>query len=156
VVRTSLALRLTIGEPLPARIPLQETTTALIDEVVRIEDGAAGSAAAPLRVRRGDRIFVRGWAFDQSAQSLAAGVVFVIDDAIEHVALYGLDRPDVAASLKNDGLTRSGFSCEFETDNIVTGMHTATCRVLARDGRGALQTNQTFTFELFDSPLILP
>jgi hypothetical protein len=151
VDRTPIALRIIVGEALPAHIPLRETTLASIDDVVRIEQSVATGAGAPLRLVRGDRLFVRGWAIDESSKSLAAGVVLAIDGTREVIALYGLPRPDVAATLGNDDLTRCGFTAEIASDDLSAGIHTVVCRVLARDGRGAFATAQQFAFELSES-----
>lgn len=72
----------------------------------------------------------------------------MIDGKIEVPALYGLPRPDVAEVHGNDAFLRSGFSGEIETDDLAAGLHTAECRVLSRDGRGAYLTAQRFEFEL--------
>jgi hypothetical protein len=125
-------------------------TSAFLDDVVRIRQGSAREVGAPLRVVRGDLLFVRGWAIDDSVRNIAAGVVIVIDGQIEVPALYGLPRPDVADFHQNEALMRSGFTGEIETGQLQLGLHSAECRVLSRDGRGAFSTAQRFEFEVYE------
>jgi hypothetical protein len=149
-VRLPQTLRVIVGEALPTRIPLRESTLASIDDVVRVEGAVASAIAAPLRVVRGDKLFVRGWAIDEPAGTLAGGVVLAIDGEREVVALYGLPRADVAEALGKRDLMRCGFTAEIDSADLTTGIHTVTCRVLARDGRGAFTTAQHFAFDVVD------
>jgi hypothetical protein len=148
LIATPINLQIIVGQSSSARLPLAEMTLAFLDDVVRVQRGPAREVGAPLRILRGDRLFVRGWAVDEPARNVAAGVVIVIDGKIEVPALYGLPRPDVAEVHGNDAFLRSGFSGEIETDDLAAGLHTAECRVLSRDGRGAYLTAQRFEFEL--------
>ena len=150
IVPTSIVLQFVVGQSTSARVPLREMTSAYLDDVVRISRSAARDVAAPLRLVRGDRIFVRGWAFDEPAREIAAGVTLLIDDRIEVPTLYGLPRPDIAETFENEALVRSGFTAEIDTALLKPGLHRAECRVLARDGRGALTTAQRFDFEVFE------
>ena len=148
IVRTPVVVNLVVGEALPWRVVLDEMTAAYIDDVVRFQPGPPRDLGAPLRLARGDRLFVRGWALDESAQAPAAGVLLMVDGTIEVSALYGLPRPDVAAARSDDTFLKTGFTAEIRTDALAKGMHSVTCRVLARDGRGALATAQRFDFEV--------
>jgi hypothetical protein len=150
VFMTPISLQLLVGPSASARITLNEMTAAFLDDVVRIKRGVAREVGAPLRVVRGDRLFVRGWAFDEAARGVAAGVALMIDGRLEVPALYGLPRPDVAEAHQNEGLVRSGFTAEIDTDDLAAGLHTADCRVLSRDGRGAYATAQRFEFEVLE------
>jgi hypothetical protein len=151
VVPSPITLEIIVGQSSSARFALHQMTSAFLEDVVRIRTGTAPELGGPLRVMRGDRLFVRGWAIDDVARDVAAGVVFVIDGRIEVPALYGLPRPDVAEVHQNDALVRSGFSGEIETDDLPAGLHRAECRVLARDGRGAFSTAQRFDFEVSEN-----
>lgn len=148
-VRTGVALRFNIVGAMGAWVPLDEMTSAFLDDVIRVRSGKQREVGAPLRVARGDRLFVRGWAIDDSARSLAAGVVLVVDGHTEIPALYGLPRPDVAEAYRDGELARSGFTAEIETAELDVGMHAADCRVLACDGRGTFKTAQRFDFEVY-------
>ncbi len=150
LVRSPISLQLVVGPAASARLPLEEMTSAFLDEVVRVQSEVVYQSGAPLLVAQGDHLFVRGWAIDEPAQSVAAGVVFIIDDRMEVSALYGLPRPDVAETLRNPNLTRCGFTVEIETEALAVGFHKAECRVHARDGRGAFMTAQRFDFEVSD------
>jgi hypothetical protein len=148
IVRTPITFAMVVGQPSSARIVLKETTAAFLDDIVRVERGAPRALGAPLRLVRGDRLFVRGWAIDEPAHSLAAGVVLVVDGEREFPLLYGLPRHDIAGAFNDDALLRAGFTGEIDTALLPVGLHSAECRVLAGDGRGALATMQRFDFEV--------
>ena len=148
LLRSETTLEIVVGEPLRSRFALDEQTAAFVDDVVRIRQERPAESITPLRVQRGDRVFVRGWAIDESAKALAGGVILLLDDETEVQALYGLPRPDVAERLGDAAFSRCGFTAEIPTQDLAVGMHDVKCRVIASSGRGTLQTAQRFDFEV--------
>jgi hypothetical protein len=148
LLRSGILFDLLIVDFLRSHAVRSESTAVFLDEVVRVRGERPEDAIAPLRVRRGDRVFVRGWAFDDAKQTLAAGVILLLDEDVEVQALYGLPRPDVADKFGAPQLARCGFTAEIATDALAAGLHTVRCRVIASDGRGVLQSAQRFDFEV--------
>ncbi len=149
VVRTNATIQVNVGDTLPLRVALNETTAAFIDDIVRVQpNGPQRDFGAPLRIGVDDELFVRGWAVDEHGRGAAAGVVLVIDGKHEVMALYGIPRPDVAAARNDDGFLRTGFTAKIAAAGLDPGMHAVACYVVARDGSGAYRTGQQFDFEV--------
>lgn len=83
---------------------------------------------------------IGGWAVDNDSKTLAAGVEVVVDNT-PYKAQYGIDRPDVAERLGNQGYRLSGFQCELPIGNLAKGYHTLTVRVVSADGKSFRETN---------------
>lgn len=146
-----LSLNVAVGDALTVRYPLDDMAPAFLDDVTRVPIGLPSTGEGPLRVARGDKIFVRGWAYDGVENAPAAGVVLVVDDRLEIPSLYGLARPDVAAAHQNPAIVRSGFTAQIETERLDAGYHTVAARVLSKRGLGAYATAQRFDFEVSES-----
>jgi hypothetical protein len=150
VVLMPIRVAILVGAMLPPQARLEQMTSAFIDEVIRIQPGSPRDLGAPLRLARGDRLFVRGWAIDDIAGSPAAGVFFSIDRQIDIAAIYGLPRGDVAAERGSELFRPTGFTAEIATDGLAEGHHSVSCYALAKDGSGAYATAQRFDFEVRD------
>jgi hypothetical protein len=146
-----VAMRIVVGDMLPARVKLDAMAAAFIDDIVRIQPGVPRDFGAPLRLARGDTLFVRGWAIDEVSVSPAAGVVLLIDRSLEETAVYGLPRGDVAAARGSESFLPTGFTAEIDTTVMEAGKHSVECYVLAADGRGAFGTGQRFDFEVLEA-----
>jgi hypothetical protein len=78
------------------------------------------------------RIFlVAGWAADPS-QGLTGGVEVVVDGQA-YPAMYGLQRPDVAAYFKNPSYENAGFLLSMPAGRLSHGAHQFSVRILAKD-----------------------
>jgi hypothetical protein len=66
-----------------------------------------------IEAKHGDGVYIAGWAVDATAQSEAGGVFLEVDKQLAIPALYGSDRPDVAAHFHNERYRSSGFSVFF-------------------------------------------
>jgi len=111
------------------------------------EDGTAQTVHGPqLTVRRDEVVTIRGWAADDQARVAARGAVAVVG---EHAvpAVYGFDRPDVAASLRCDASRYCGFSVSFPGSYVEKNGTTFTISLLAGDGRGFVPTNLALTLK---------
>jgi hypothetical protein len=150
-LRMPVAMRIVVGDMLPARVKLDAMAAAFIDDIVRIQPGVPRDFGAPLRLARGDTLFVRGWAIDEVSVSPAAGVVLLIDRSLEETAVYGLPRGDVAAARGSESFLPTGFTAEIDTTVMEAGKHSVECYVLAADGRGAFGTGQRFDFEVLEA-----
>jgi hypothetical protein len=86
----------------------------------------------PLRIRASGSLKVDGWAVDEKAKALAAGVDVVIDGKA-YRALYGRSRPDVAAYFHVPAYLNAGFSASVPMAAVGPGRHRLALRVIAQD-----------------------
>jgi len=103
---------------------------------------------APITVTAGGEITLTGWAVDTTAGKAAGGVIFAVDGTTTFQASYGIDRPDVAAVLKNDAYRRSGFSATFPTSTLTPGRHTITIKIIAADLKSYYAPSQEIAIEI--------
>ncbi|MBV8371296.1 MAG: hypothetical protein JO036_20460 [Candidatus Eremiobacteraeota bacterium] len=111
------------------------------------EDGMSRTVGGPeITVRRGEVVTIRGWAADDQARVAARGVVAIVG---EHAvpAVYGFDRPDVAATLRCEALRYCGFSASFPGSYVESAGTAFTISLLAGDGRGFVPTNLCLTLK---------
>ena len=109
-------------------------------ETVSSHDTA--STAPPLLLRRGSPLVVSGWAVD--GDDVAGGVQITVDGR-SYEAMYGADRPDVAAFLENPAVRFSGFTFRMAGDLLSPGEHTLEARVLSRD-RSSFKVSRSILF----------
>jgi hypothetical protein len=79
-----------------------------------------------------DELKIRDWAVDQQSQTAAGGGDVVID-GIPYVALYGIERNDVAEGRKVPGYRDCGFQFWMPAGRLAPGVHTLSLRIVARD-----------------------
>ena len=127
-VRTSLA------DPLPLdALPARGKALGAID---RIEvDGVHADPAEPIRLERGARLCLQGWAVDPTGPRLAASVELDVPGAGRFESDYGFRRPDVALAL-DAPVAACGFRLMVDSGAFSSGTYRASPRVLAarRDG----------------------
>jgi hypothetical protein len=107
--------------------------------------------APPTRVpsvRAGTMLRVSGWAVDDRARTVAAGVVVFVDGGAETAALYGLERPDVAQVLGNPGYRDCGFTADAPTLSLAPGRHSLGLRIFNADGTGFYEPPVRFFFDI--------
>jgi hypothetical protein len=127
--------------------------SAHIDRALIVgEHGALRGAPADLRLVRGERLFVSGWAIDEASDALARGVAVCVDEMLSFRALYGHDRDDVAASFERPELGACGFTALVPTASMPSGPHVLTLRVIARDGRHFFEASERIAFTVVDAP----
>ena len=80
-------------------------------------------AGAPVTVRAGQPLAIRGWAFDPATQHGADRLVFRVDAGPWRDAAYHLPRPDVAAAFGLPGTVDSGFRAELAAGVLAPGAH---------------------------------
>jgi hypothetical protein len=85
-----------------------------------------------VKMRSGVAITVRGWAVDAQAARLAGGVEIVIDSQAYKLP-YFLTRVDVAAALRTEAYTDSGFLGIVSPELLAKGSHTVSLRILSAD-----------------------
>ncbi len=111
------------------------------------EDGMARTVGGPeITVRREEVVTIRGWAADDQARVAARGAVAIVG---EHAvpAVYGFDRPDVAAILRSEALRYCGFSASFPGSYVEPAGTSFTLSLLAGDGRGFVPANLALTLK---------
>lgn len=111
------------------------------------EEGTARTVAGPeLTVRGGEVVTVRGWVADDQARAAARGAVAVVG---QHAvpAVYGFDRPDVAATLGCEALRYCGFTVSFPSSYVENGGTPFTVSLLTGDGRGFVPANLALTLK---------
>ena len=116
---TSAPLRLTRGGSILAKIDTVDGT-AVTDEVATV------SADAP--------VVIRGWALDSAARAPGSTVYLWIDERYTYRAVYGDERPDVAATT-GIAATEVGFAATLPPGMLTPREHTLTVVVVAADGR---------------------
>lgn len=110
-----------------------------------IDAASVGGAGVPVvsltRVGRGQAVGLGGWIVASGA-TLANGVCVVVDGhPVPAKAIYGLDRPDVAAALAKPDDRTAGFDLTF---TLPPGSHTVVIGAVEADGR---------TVHVLDTPL---
>ena len=101
-----------------------------------------------IEAKHGDGIYIGGWAVDATEQSEAGGVFVEVDKQLAIPALYGSDRPDVAAHFHNERYRSSGFSVFFAASALNKGRHTLSLKVIAADRRGYYDTGYKAFLEI--------
>jgi hypothetical protein len=93
-------------------LPLSEASNCgVIDEILLFDpvSGSTSSIANDGRITLGSVLFVRGWALDVLAASLATGIIIQLG-AERAEAAYGALRDDIAAHFGNSAFKKCGFS----------------------------------------------
>jgi len=90
---------------------------------------------APATFRLDGDIDVSGFAIDEPAGRVAAGVDIVID-SLPFAAHYGIERGDVGDYFKNPGYRNSGFQYSTPARFFGKGKHTLGVRIIRADGKG--------------------
>jgi hypothetical protein len=101
-----------------------------------------------IEVKHGDSVYIAGWAVDEAAQREAGGVFVEVDKQLVIPALYGSDRPDVAAHFRNERYRSSGFSVFFAVAALEKGRHTLSLKVMSEDRRGYYDTGYRAILEI--------
>jgi hypothetical protein len=110
---------------------------ATVDDV--LGDGPPRRVSAGdecLVFRRDELLDVRGWAIDDVRHALPAAVTVLVGDRYEFTAQTRLERPDVAAALRDPALAASGFFARIPLAGIPPGEHRIAVRVVAADRSG--------------------
>jgi hypothetical protein len=102
----------------------------------------------PMKIATGGTITITGWAVDTIAGKGAGGVIVVVDDATTFQAAYGIDRPDVAATLKNDAYRQCGFSATVPSVRRSPGGQTISIKMIAADLRSYYAPGQEIGIEV--------
>ena len=89
-----------------------------------------------------------GWAVDQEAKNTAGGVFISIDGQIDIPAMYGGDRPDIAASLGESRYRSSGFMASFATSVVGEGQHTLSLKIVTADKKGYYDPDEKILIEV--------
>lgn len=95
-----------------------------------------GTASNPaidkeISVPSGGPLVVSGWAADPAAGPVS-GVEITVDQK-PYPATYGVERPDVAAALKNPSYNKVGFQFSISASQFSSGAHALTVRIINRD-----------------------
>lgn len=80
-------------------------------------------ARAPLVLRAGSGLAVRGWAFDPALRRSAERLVYRIDGGAWRDASYHVPRPDVAAAFGMPALADTGFRADLPAGALGPGTH---------------------------------
>jgi hypothetical protein len=123
----------------PLRLPKLLLAGSTLFSVDTINDQALPHNMI-IETKHGDGVYIAGWAVDESSQREAGGVFAEVDKRLVIPALYGLDRPDVAAHFRNERYRSSGFSVFFAAAALEKGRHTLSLNVIAADRRGYYDT----------------
>lgn len=95
---------------------------------------AAVTPGRPIAVDRTDcrdgGIAIVGWSIDPEQHGLVQSVRFILDDQAIDAVGYGLDRADVAAALRDDRFTHSGFAGLIPCQLLTEGSHALGVRVM--------------------------
>ncbi len=102
----------------------------------------------PIRIKGDAPITLTGWAVDDTAGNVAGGVFASVDDAMAFPADYGIDRPDVAAALKNPVAQKSGFSVTIPPNALAIGRHTLTIKIVTTDRKSYYAPAQKIDIEI--------
>jgi hypothetical protein len=131
----------------PLRLPKLSLPGSTLFSVDVINDQVSPQNVV-IEAKHGDGVYIAGWAVDEQAQREAGGVFVEVDKRLVIPALYGLDRPDVAAHFRNDRYRSSGFSVFFAASALEKGRHTLSLKVIAAERRGYYDTGYRATLEI--------
>jgi hypothetical protein len=131
----------------PLRLPKLSLAGSTLYSVDVINDQVSPQNVV-IEAKHGDAVHITGWAVDESAQREAGGVFVEVDKQLVIPALYGLDRPDVAAHFRNERYRSSGFSVFFAASALEKGRHTLSLKVMAADRRGYYDTGYRAILEI--------
>ena len=92
-----------------------------------------------------------GWAVDRASTSLAGDIDVVVGDTA-FPAFYGIERPDVAASLGSKAYQFSGFTVRLAGTDVGSGPQPLSIRILAND-RSCYYQGQRVWIETRSMPL---
>jgi hypothetical protein len=131
----------------PLRLPKLSLAGSTLFSVDMVNDQLSPQNVV-IEAKHGDGIYIAGWAVDESAEKVAGGVFVELDEQLVIPALYGLDRPDVAAHFRNERYKSSGFSVFFAASALEKGRHTLSLKVIAADRRGYYDTGYKAILEI--------
>jgi hypothetical protein len=104
-----------------------------IDEVATLRDAYAFDGRI-LRAKRGDVVFVRGWAADNETQTALGGVCGIFDGDEHVVGVHGLPRIDVSTELEMPRAYKSGFTIRMPTSSLAPGAHSLDVALIDSEG----------------------
>lgn len=130
------------------KLPLVEGTTLFYIDTIDGRQSAQQGYHIIIDGQQEKTITVSGWAVDQKAGQAASGVFINIDGQKDILAYYGVDRPDVAAALKNDHYRYSGFLASFPTSTLSEGQHTLSLKIVTADISGYYVPEQIVILEV--------
>lgn len=93
-------------------------------------------------------ITITGWAVDESANTPAKAVFVSIDDKLNILTRYGLDRADVAKFYKNNNYRYSGFNALFATSTLEKGIHNLIIKVVSSDRKNYYRIDPKVKLEI--------
>jgi hypothetical protein len=131
----------------PLRLPKLSLGGSTLFSVDVINDQVSPQNVV-IEAKHGDGVYIAGWAVDDEAQTEAGGVLLEVDKRLVIPALYGLDRPDIAAHFRNERYRSSGFSVFFAASALKKGRHTLSLKVIAADRRGYYDTGYQAILEI--------
>jgi hypothetical protein len=97
-----------------------------------VGDTSTPFAGPHVHVPAAGEFSVTGWAVDRTRTNLA-GDVDIILGGVAYPAFYGIERPDVAASLGHSAYQFSGFTARLSGADVGSGSQPLSIRVLASD-----------------------
>jgi hypothetical protein len=120
----------------PAGIQRTAPIAGNIDICCRLSEPQT-ARSTELQTALNDSVLVQGWAYDPSARTSGRGLLLVVDGTRAFEAEYGIARPDVAASYRNDAVRDSGYAAIVPASAFSAGQHTVNLMLLSKDGRHA-------------------
>lgn len=107
-------------------------------DVVGVKRGDRFSTSRAPSLRAGEALELRGWVADPVAHDKAGGLFVIVNDSsrINVSTDYGIDRPDVAATLKNPQLENTGFDVTIPASALRPGNDEVQLGAIAADQRG--------------------
>jgi hypothetical protein len=107
-----------------------------LDGVGQLQAGKSEPEANGFVADRAGTIALGGWVADLPNKTPALAACLVIDGKLEPraFALYGIGRPDVAASLHGDGLLPTGFNLTLPVSDLRRGFHRVSVAVVLASG----------------------
>jgi hypothetical protein len=113
-------------------------------------DGIAG-ASSNNTFRSGSAIVANGWAVDPRTNKPGSALIFIIDGRLRSLATqaYGLERPDVAVSLKSVAAEFSGFvNAPISHAKLSVGKHTIQFGLVTPDKKSFYLSNTAIPFNI--------
>ncbi len=113
----------------------EHATSIFLDYINTITDPPSKPS---IHIPRSKEIHISGWAIDQPNKVVAGGVDVVIDQ-VAYSAVYGGERGDVAAALKNPACRNSGYMLVVPAGMLAKGPHVVSVRAISHDKKSYYQ-----------------
>ena len=130
-------------EKFPSQLPCKSEVAGVIVSI----NGERDDSGRWL-LRRDADILIRGWALDVSSGNPATAVWICVDGKPYIRAAYGLNRPELRGFRNRIRVGRTGFAAVFSPNQIGTGRHEISLKVISSNGQRCMDSGLAAVVEV--------